>query len=134
MSNFHVVSGRKGMIEEHSKKCISFTCCLASPRPSLGHYRGKSLTHPMLITASYLSLDQRFTRTLETRWDLEVWPSAQQGFDRESFDSITTTSTARPLKIYVYKDNGKLIKPQNARKPQTSHQCDGLVNLYVSSL
>ena len=120
MSSFHVVSGRKGTIEEYSKKYISFTCCLASPQPSLGHYRGESLTHPMLITASYLSFDQKFTRTLGTRWDLEVWPSPYRGFDWEYFDSITTTSTTSPLKIYVYKDDGKLIKPQNASKPQTS--------------
>ena len=28
-----------------------FNCYLAAPRPTLGHYRGDSLTHPMLITA-----------------------------------------------------------------------------------
>ena len=27
-----------------------FTCYLAAPRPTLSHYRGGSLTHPMLIT------------------------------------------------------------------------------------
>ena len=27
-----------------------FNCYLAAPRPTLGHYRGGSLTHPMLIT------------------------------------------------------------------------------------
>ena len=28
-----------------------FNCYLAAPRPTLGHYRGDSLTHPILITA-----------------------------------------------------------------------------------
>ena len=28
-----------------------FNCYLAAPRPTSGHYRGDSLTHPMLITA-----------------------------------------------------------------------------------
>ena len=28
-----------------------FNCYLAAPRPTLDHYRGGSLTHPMLITA-----------------------------------------------------------------------------------
>ena len=27
-----------------------FNCYLAAPQPALGHYRGGSLTHPMLIT------------------------------------------------------------------------------------
>ena len=30
---------------------IIFNCYLAAPRPTLGYYRGGSLTHPMLITA-----------------------------------------------------------------------------------
>ena len=29
---------------------IFFNCYLAAPRPNLSHYRGGSLTHPMLIT------------------------------------------------------------------------------------
>ena len=29
-------------------------CCLATPRATWGHYRGGSLTHPMLITAFYI--------------------------------------------------------------------------------
>ena len=28
-----------------------FNCYLAAPRPNSGHYRGDSLTHPILITA-----------------------------------------------------------------------------------
>ena len=32
---------------EHGK---TKNCYLAAPRPTLGHYRGDSLTHPMLIT------------------------------------------------------------------------------------
>ena len=28
-----------------------FNCYLAAPRPTLGHYRGGSLTHPILITS-----------------------------------------------------------------------------------
>ena len=30
---------------------IFFNCYLAAPRPTSGHYRGDSLTHPMLVTA-----------------------------------------------------------------------------------
>ena len=30
--------------------CFYFNCYLASPRPTLGHYQGGSLTHLMLIT------------------------------------------------------------------------------------
>ena len=31
---------------------LFFYCYLATPRPTLGHYRGGSLTHPMLITCA----------------------------------------------------------------------------------
>ena len=31
-----------------------FNCYLAAPRPTLGHYRGDSFNHPMLITAFYI--------------------------------------------------------------------------------
>ena len=34
-----------------NEKGYFFICYLASPRPTLGHYRGDSVTHPMLITA-----------------------------------------------------------------------------------
>ena len=30
-----------------------FYCYLAAPQSTLGHYRGDSLTHPMLITEGY---------------------------------------------------------------------------------
>ena len=30
-----------------------FVCCLATPRPTLGHYQVDSLIHPMLITALF---------------------------------------------------------------------------------
>ena len=30
--------------------CLTFNCYLAAPRPTLVHYRGGSLSHPMLIT------------------------------------------------------------------------------------
>ena len=43
-----------------------FNCYLAAPRPTLGHYRGDSLTHPMLITAFYI-FDPRVTGSLVTR-------------------------------------------------------------------
>ena len=33
---------------------LFFNCYLAAPRPTLGHYRGGSLTQPMLITAFLL--------------------------------------------------------------------------------
>ena len=43
-----------------------FNCYLAAPRPTLGHYRGDSLTHPMLITAFYI-FDPKVTGSLVTR-------------------------------------------------------------------
>ena len=43
-----------------------FNCYLAVPRPTLGHYRGDSLTHPMLITAFYM-FDPKVTESLVTR-------------------------------------------------------------------
>ena len=45
-----------------------FNCYLAAPRPTSGHYRGDSLTHPMLITAFYI-LNPRVTRSLVVRLD-----------------------------------------------------------------
>ena len=33
---------------------LFFNYYLAAPRPTLGHYRGDSFTHPMLITAFYI--------------------------------------------------------------------------------
>ena len=49
-------------------KCFFFffNCYLAVPRPTLGHYRGDSLTHPMLITAFYM-FDPKVTESLVTR-------------------------------------------------------------------
>ena len=35
---------------EEDGNCFFFNCYLAAPRPTLGHYRGGSLTPPMLIT------------------------------------------------------------------------------------
>ena len=43
-----------------------FNCYLAAPRPNLGHYRGDSLTHPMLITAFY-NFDPKVTGSLVAR-------------------------------------------------------------------
>ena len=40
-----------------------FNCYLAAPRPALGHYRGGSLIHPMLITLFYI-FDQKVTGSL----------------------------------------------------------------------
>ena len=42
-------------------------CYLAAPRPTLGHYRGDSLTHPMLITAFFYIFDTKVTGSLVTR-------------------------------------------------------------------
>ena len=36
---------------ERPDRVIFFNFYLASPRPTLSHYRGDSLTHPMLVTA-----------------------------------------------------------------------------------
>ena len=52
---------------ENAKIAIFFfNCYLAAPRPTLGHYRGDSLTHPMLITAFYI-FDPRVTGSLVAR-------------------------------------------------------------------
>ena len=39
---------------------------LAAPQPTLGHYRGDILTHPMLITAFYI-FDSKVTGSLVTK-------------------------------------------------------------------
>ena len=41
---------------------LYFYYYLALPRPTLGHYRGDSLTHPMLITEFY-NFGPKFTRS-----------------------------------------------------------------------
>ena len=45
---------------------IFFNCYLAAPRPTLGHYRGDSLTHPMLITAFFYIFGPKVTGSLVT--------------------------------------------------------------------
>ena len=44
-----------------------FNCYLAAPRPTSGHYRGDSLTHPMLITAFFCIFDLKVTGSLVVR-------------------------------------------------------------------
>ena len=44
-----------------------FNCYLAAPWPTLGHYQGGSLIHPMLITVFYI-FDPKVTRSLITRF------------------------------------------------------------------
>ena len=44
-----------------------FNCYLTAPRPTLGHYRGDSLTHPMLITAFFYIFDPKVTGSLVAR-------------------------------------------------------------------
>ena len=34
-----------------------FNCYWAAPQPTLGHYRGDSLTHPILITAGAFEME-----------------------------------------------------------------------------
>ena len=44
----------RGSLQFYQKRTLAkvfFSCYLAVPRPTLGHYRGGSLTHAMLITA-----------------------------------------------------------------------------------
>ena len=52
-----------------------FNCYLAAPRPTLGHYRGDSLTHPMLITAYYI-FDSGVTGSLVARLGPSARPCA----------------------------------------------------------
>ena len=49
-----------------------FNYYLAAPRPTSGHYRGDSLTHPMLITAFYI-FDPKVTGSLVAKNMLEKW-------------------------------------------------------------
>ena len=44
-----------------------FNRYLAAPQPTLGHYRGDSLTHLMLVTVFYI-FDPKVTRNLITRF------------------------------------------------------------------
>ena len=44
-----------------------FNCYLAAPRPTLGHYQGDSLTHPMLITAFFYIFGPEVTGSLVAR-------------------------------------------------------------------
>ena len=46
-----------------SPKSLFFNYYLAAPRPTSGHYRGDSLTDPMLITAFYI-FDPKVTGSL----------------------------------------------------------------------
>ena len=53
-----------------------FNCYLAAPQPTLGHYQGGSLTHPMLITCI-----------------LHIWPEGQ----RESHSEVGSLSPSEHL-------------------------------------
>ena len=53
-----------------------FNCYLAAPQPTLGHYQGGSLTHPMLITCI-----------------LHIWPEGQQ----ESHSEVGSLSPSEHL-------------------------------------
>ena len=48
LKKYVVISQRVNVISPTSD---FFNCYLAAQRPTLGHYLGGSLTHPMLITA-----------------------------------------------------------------------------------
>ena len=64
-----LVYGRMGLSKQIKKEhyiIYIFNCYLAAPRPTLGHYRGDSLTHLMLITAFYI-FDPKVTRSLVAR-------------------------------------------------------------------
>ena len=65
---------------------------LANPGPTLGHYRGDSLTHPMLITAFYI-FDPKVTGSLVPRLGPEARPSAQWGLNREPSNSYYNALT-----------------------------------------
>ena len=65
---------------------IFFNCYLAAPRPTLGHYRGDSLTHPMLITAFFLHFRPEGHR--EPRNEVGYLSLAERlvgGLNRETF-------------------------------------------------
>ena len=62
-----------------------FSCCLAAPRPTLGYYRGGSLTHPMLIICVFLHIRPEDHR--EPRNEVEFLSPAERlvGFESETF-------------------------------------------------
>ena len=70
-----------------------FNCYLASPRPTLGHYRGDSLTRPMLITAFFYIFDPKVTGSLVTGLGPWARPSAEWGLNREPSDSYYNALT-----------------------------------------
>ena len=59
---FHSIQYRNGWLAASDLFGMFFflNCYLTVPRPTLGHYRGDSLTHPMLITA-FCIFDPRVT-------------------------------------------------------------------------
>ena len=70
-NSFHITqltNKLSSTVVAHAKHFFSifFICYLAAPWPTLGHYRGDSLTHPMLITVYYI-FDLKVTRSLITR-------------------------------------------------------------------
>ena len=70
---------------------IFFNCYLAAPRPTLGHYRGDSLTHPMLITAFFLHFRPEGHR--EPRNEVGYLSLAERlvGFEPGNLPILTTT-------------------------------------------
>ena len=79
---------------------IFFNCYLAAPRPTLGHYRGDSLTHPMLITAYYI-FDSGVTGSLVARLGPSARPCAQWGLNQEPSDSYYSALTHQATLPYI---------------------------------
>ena len=66
-----------------------FNCYLAAPRPTSGHYRGDSLTHPMLITA-FLHIRPEGHR--EPRSEVgSLSPAERLGFFHQKYCSDSTS-------------------------------------------
>ena len=65
-NNFYILNTDVTQIfTDHILFFFFFNCYLAAPWPTLCHYRGDNLTHPMLITAFYI-FDPRVTGSLVT--------------------------------------------------------------------
>ena len=80
--------------------CFLFNSYLAAPRPTLGHYRGDSLTNPMIITAF---LHVRSEGHREPRSEVGSLSSAER---LVGFEPGTTSSPAHLFAIRERRKRG----------------------------
>ena len=73
---------------------------MAAPRPTLGHYRGDSLTHPMLITAFYI-FDPKVTGSL-VAVELLSWNFTKFWYQASSYYSEHRMPSPVCIKFILY--------------------------------